>query len=105
MLLWQRTPFGVTRNGQPIELVSVRDVVDTGIEYESVMPGMVPLFEEREAAIYCRYNWSEWRALDFEERAYAVAQYRMHTIVAQHQHDAVSTAMDRRSAMRRSGDS
>lgn len=94
--------FRVTRNGQPIELVPVRDVIATGIVYAPLMPGLVPLFEEREAAVYAHYSWMQWRELDPEERATVVAQYRMHAVIAQHQNDAVSLAMERRRARQQS---
>lgn len=82
--------------GEPIEWVPVRDVVETGIEMDPLLPGLVPLYEEREAAVYGHYNWREWRELEPQERAFAVAQYRMHHLIELHHGDALNAAMERR---------
>lgn len=88
----------MTRNGEPIETVTVREVIQTGIEFDALLPGLVPLYEEREAATYGHYTWREWRTeLEPEERAAAVAQYRLHHLVTLHQNDAMNAAMERRS--------
>lgn len=88
----------MTRQGLPIEQVSIRDAITTGIAMEPLLPGLVPFYEEREAAVYGHYSWVEWRTLEPEERAFAVAQYRMHYLIEMHHSDAVNTAMERRRA-------
>lgn len=89
-------PFRITRNGIPIENAFVRNPVRTGIHYEPTIPGCVPLFEEREAAVYCNYTPSEFRQLDVRERAACVAQFRAHHYVSQHSQDAVNAEINRR---------
>lgn len=68
----------------------------TGIRYKSLAPGLVPIFEEREAAHYARYNFLQWRTLTPLERAEGVAHYRLSTLVRLHQDDAVNAEMERR---------
>lgn len=86
----------MTRNGEPLEALALRDAIVTGIEYDAVLPGLVPLYEEREAAVFGHYRWTDWQALAPEERAAAVAHFRLHRLVEMHSSDAVSRAMERR---------
>lgn len=69
----------------------------TGIEYGILLPGLVPPFEEREAAVYCHYTPLEFRELPPDERALCIAQYRIKRMVEMHQSDAVGAEMDRMS--------
>jgi len=80
----------VLRNGIPIWEHGVKHSVRTGIEYEPLIDGCVPEFEEREAAVYCHYSPLEFRELAVEERARTVAQYRLSRLVALHAEDAVN---------------
>ncbi len=61
----------------------------------------MPEFEEREAAVYCRYSPREFYDLPIEERARCVAQYRMHRLVETHAEDAVSRHLDLKQRTRR----
>lgn len=70
--------------------------VATGIEYKTRLPGLVSEFEEREAARFGHYNWTAWRQLSNEERAFVVAHYRTYHLVELHQNDAQSKELDRR---------
>lgn len=79
-----------------LQLVTIHDVVMTGIEYEPLLPGLVPLFEEREAAVFSHYRWADWVDLPTQERAAAVAHFRLHGLIALHQADALNAAMERR---------
>ncbi len=90
----------MTRNGEPIETLSIRDTVATGIAYEPLLPGLVPLYEEREAAVFGHCAWRDWAALPVEERAAAVAHYRLHRLVELHSTDAMNRAMERRMRLR-----
>ena len=87
----------MTRNGQAIEAHPLRDTVDAGIEFEPLLPGLVPLYEEREAAAAAGYRWADWQSLTVEERAAAVAFVRLRRLVALHQGDAMNQAIERRS--------
>jgi hypothetical protein len=74
--------------------------VRTGIWYESEVPGWVPDFELREAAVFCHYTPEEFWTLHWSERAAAVAQFRLHKLVELHEQDAVSRAVERESRRR-----
>lgn len=67
---------------------------------QSFLPGMVPAFEEREAARFGWYNWRQWRRLEAEERADVVAHYRLHRLIELHNHDVVSREMKKRSKVK-----
>ena len=68
-------------------------MVHTGIQYLALLPGLVSGVEEREASIYCHYNWRAWGELTWHERAGGVAQYRTHKMVELHQNEAVASAI------------
>lgn len=91
----------MTRNGQPIWEHPLGHKVSTGIDFEVLLPDCVPLFEEREAAVFCGYNPSEFRELPVEERAACVAQYRLHSLVETHSQDAVNKAEEQMMAKQR----
>jgi hypothetical protein len=74
----------------------LQDTVDTGIELGGLLPGMVPLFEEREACCQSNYTWRQWQRLNGEERAEAVAHYRIRLILNLHRDDAMNKEMKRR---------
>ncbi len=57
---------------------------------------MVPELEERDAAAAAHYNWTDWRALEWQERATSVAHYRTRKLIDLHAHDAVAEDTDRR---------
>lgn len=59
------------------------------------MPGLVPEFECREAAVYVHVPWSDWIELDAMERAYAVAHYRMQLLIRAHVDDAAHKASEK----------
>lgn len=65
--------------------------VNPGITLTS-LNGCVPELEEREAAVYCNYNWVAWVGLNWRERAASVAHYRLHWSIESHVQDAVATA-------------
>ena len=60
------------------------------------MPGFVPEYEEREAARFGLYNWTQWQFLDRNEKASIIAQRRMSNLISLHQDDAVHIEMERR---------
>jgi len=59
------------------------------------MLGLVPEFEELEAAAYSKVSPGEWANLDYNERAKVVALYRCHFLVEAHLDAAVARAADR----------
>jgi hypothetical protein len=86
----------VLRSGEPIENCPLSERIDTGITYGSLLPGMVPEFEERLACMENNYSWREWQKLSWHERGEAVAFYRLRKLVEMHQGEAVSQDMKRR---------
>ncbi len=60
------------------------------------MPGFVPEYEEREAARFGLYSWTQWQFLNTNEKASIIAQRRMSNLISLHQDDAVHIEMERR---------
>lgn len=90
-------PFGVLRNGEPIELVPMRRSVSTGIGFSDprLEVGLIPEYEEREAAAYEHVPWDRWLVLPVQERAAGVAHYRLQHLIAMHSQEAVQLAEER----------
>ena len=86
----------MSRNGEPIESIEIKDLVYTGIDMEPLLPGLVPLYEEREAAFYCNYSWREWQQLEPYERAENVAHFRLKRLIDLHNADAMNVASAQR---------
>lgn len=59
---------------------------------ESQISGIVPEFDEREAAVYVHLSWEQYKALDSSERAAAIAHYRMSQLVKAHIDHALNDA-------------
>lgn len=57
-----------------------------------MLPGFVAMYETREAARYCGYNWQTWLQLDEWEHALCVAQYRASFLMQANVNDAMSRA-------------
>ena len=72
-------------------------MVRTGITLGSLLPELVPVYEEREAARFGNYNWREWKRLESYEQADVVAHYRLHFLIELNQSDALSSELKRRS--------
>lgn len=60
----------------------------TGIEIRGPIPGLLPEYEEREAARFGRYTWSTWCALPRDERVHGVAYYRVNLLIQIHVSEA-----------------
>lgn len=67
----------------PIEDCPLANLIQAGIRFRSE-GGLVPEIEEREAAIFCGYRWSEWLNLPWTERSNSVAHYRLHYMIDAH---------------------
>lgn len=78
----------------PITEYQLARRVNTGIEIKSPS-GVVPEYEEREAAIFAHYNWTQWVELTWQERAQIVAHYRLHLLIQGHVDEAVGKAQER----------
>lgn len=55
--------------------------LDIGFRHEE---GVVAEFECREAALFANYNWTEFLALSWREKAATVAHYRLHNLIEAH---------------------
>ncbi len=91
----------MTKGGQPIQSLRVKHSVTTGILIGSQFAGTISAYEEREAARFGFYNWTEWRLLNKDEKAMAVAHYRINGMISLHQQDAVNDEMERRNKQKR----
>jgi hypothetical protein len=99
-----RHPFGVTRKGIPITEYQLPKIIDPEIAVATEY-GFVSELEEREAAVYVLYTWSDWQQLDWRDRAAAIAQHRLKNLIDSHvahaeymagkQHAAVSVPTNR----------
>lgn len=90
----------MTRLGRPLQTLGIKHSVETGIRIGTQFVGTIPAYEEREVARFGLYNWAEWRVLDNDEKAMAVAHYRVHNMIALHQQDAVNDELERRNRKR-----
>ena len=79
--------MGVLRDGEPITDYPVK-TLDTGIEYERQLLQLVPEIEEREAARFSGYKWSEWRELARQDRVDCLAYFRLSRAIEMNVHDA-----------------
>lgn len=71
--------------GEPIRIWGIRSKLDTQIDIDNLNPGLVPLYECLEACRFSGYTWYEWEEqLDSEQRAIAIAHYRMHNLIETH---------------------
>lgn len=88
--------YGDPITGHPLKLL------DTGITYRRILPGIVPEVEEREAAKFNGYTWKEWQELPSHERVDGVAYFRIRRQIEMHQQDAQDKESERRMRQARS---
>ncbi len=81
----------------------LKNAVPTGIDHEPILPELVPLYQEREAAKFSLYNWTDWRNLSPTERGLAVAHYRISHVIGLHQQDAVDHHVEVRKRKQQAG--
>jgi hypothetical protein len=68
------------KNGIPITEHQLPRMVETGITLESEL-GLVPEYEEREAARFYSLSMDQWNSSHPMERAKCVAHYRLHHMI------------------------
>lgn len=90
----------MTRGGQPIQTVRIKHSVPTSIRIGTQFTGSISAYEEREAARFGFYNWTEWRLLTNDDKAMAIAHYRVNGLISLHQQDAVNDEMEHRNKKR-----
>lgn len=78
------------RYGEPIDEYPLNKHVSHGIEIKA-NNGFVPEYEEREAAVFALIPWANWEIIPWQERAAAVAHYRMHNLIESHVNDAIDS--------------
>lgn len=78
------------RYGEPIDSHPLHRQLQTGITIEN-QGDFVPEYEEREAAVFVLVPWHLWEDLPWQERAAAVAHYRMHHLIQSHIDDAIES--------------
>lgn len=61
---------------------------------------MVPEYEEREAARFSGYTWTEWETSTHLEHVHAIAYYRAHIMIENHVQHAVNKAIERKQRQR-----
>lgn len=87
------TPFGVKRNGTRItELTQPSDEGAAGITVE-YYAGLVPEWEEREAARFSGIAWNVYHAMEYDDKCGVVAYYKMHGIIESHTFQAQRSQM------------
>lgn len=74
-------------------MIHLKQRLRSGISFTETA-GQVPEYEAREACIYSNYNWMQYQELDWQERAYTIAQYRMHNLIEAHISDASHRASE-----------
>ncbi len=95
------TTFGVKRNGEPLHLLQLKRQLQTGIEYQQTVPGIVPEIEERESARFAGYTWREWLELPRDERADSIAWHRINQLISAHVAEAQADYSERQIAAQR----
>lgn len=76
-------------------------MLKTGINFNPEVPGTISEFEEREAAQWLHYTWSEWVGLGRIEKVAALAHYRLRRLIDLHAHDASVREQRRRESRQR----
>lgn len=66
-------------------------------------PGLVSEYEERSAALFGLYTWSQWARLPRAERVQAVAHYRLTRLIEAHLSEQATTTARRRAAAAQTG--
>ena len=70
--------------------------IDTGITYSSVFPELIPEIEEREAARFNGYPWSQWKELVRGEKVSGVAYFRIRRAIDMNRDDAQERYIERK---------
>lgn len=73
-----------------------RDSISLPIEYIGNIWGLITQLEEREAARFNNYSWSEWQALPYGEKVMAVAFTQVQHQIELLSNDAVQDEIRRK---------
>lgn len=81
------------RDGEPIEHVEIYHGIDTGITLsQGMLPGQIPDYEEKAAAIAGHYREDIWKATHWRQKAREVAFYRLNRLILLHTDEARAEA-------------
>lgn len=61
---------------------------------------MVTEIEERDAARFCSYSWTEWLELDYYDKVDGIAHMRLDNLIKLVQNEVENQVMDRMSRSR-----
>ena len=81
--------------GRPISSVQLKSQLNAQITAGRGEFGLVSEYEEREAAIFVLCPWHIWTELEWQERAAAIAHYRVHFLVEAHVNEAAEKAANK----------
>ena len=84
-----------------ISSLGLQGTIRTGISFSRLLPSLVPVYEEREAARFGNYNWSQWGVLDNTEKALGIAHYRLYQLIELNKSDAVHKDIKKQERMRK----
>lgn len=92
----------VTRDGQDIHSTYIKNAITTNIETDAIVIcgyQLVSPLDEIKAAQFSMMNWQEWLRceISLEEKATAVALYRLDRVVENHSNDVVQLHQERES--------
>lgn len=88
-------PFGVSRRGESIAKAHLQNRVRTGILITAPVAGVVPEYDEREAARFALLTWEQYQALPRPDRAKTVAHYYVNNLIEAHTNAAIQEEIDR----------
>lgn len=86
------------RHGAKIHKYRLKDALKTGIDVESLIPGLIPEFFERSACKSAGYRYDlEWQEMTMQQKAAVIAHYTLENIIENHVKAAENDAIERRS--------
>lgn len=80
-------------NGERIQSAPLAETISTGISYDLLVQGVVPLFEEHKIRSNLNLTLSEWANMDRSEKAFEVAVSRLKHLELLHENDVISRRM------------
>lgn len=95
----------VTRDGEDIHRKHIKNAISTNIETDAIVIAghqLVSPLDEIKSAQFSMMNWQEWLRCDIslEEKATAVALYRLDRVVENHSNDVVQLHQEKESRKR-----
>lgn len=86
----QLPDFRISRNDEPIQEVTLKYKLSTGIEVKD-FPGIVPKFYERQACQAANYRYyHDWQDLTVEQKAEVLAHYFLENLMESHKSEVIN---------------